>query len=593
MDPQNKNLLKGHLRELFGIPNKLLPKLKYQLKYLYSNNKFKSVSLESLHQIVINLFASDYFPIVSHNIRSDKFNYAVIMGGIAFNMNMASKMSYLKLNTDDIDLKIYTTDINYLKKNEKAVARVLSVFRYAVIIICIYLKQILELIKNFTNTNIIDDINSSKTKKKPFSHKADGKEKGKDKDRNKKKTKKYSKKHMQKKIEKHTQKYSKKQKGGQVNNFLQKGILNDYQIKILLKKKDENNVNKVTEKIDLSNKSYEEIFNILMSLIDDPDLLVTIKSGYNMQYGEILKNKFRLITFSDSKIIYPNKENPAFFSYYLMNNQKKLGKPLEKLMEEYIPMDKIMETKSCGNNCKFTSINSLILDTTLMLSYADLLAYEDLSSGINILVPVGFLFKYYKYLTKYLRLFVIKKYYEGTLNSTFLNSATNLWNYIWKKLKINTSLISETDEINIAYKKILNEFHQNLFINKTLLNEYPELKEPIDEYSILVYYINSSRALFKKVDEKSGHIGESLESITIQMADQELSKHSNIQNGGSLIRLRKILQLDNNYHYEDIELDNPEKGMKINKKLIISKIDNLLHNEINMFQKIKNSISRK
>lgn len=166
MDPQNKNLLKGHLRELFGIPNKLLPKLKYQLKYLYSNNKFKSVSLESLHQIVINLFASDYFPIVSHNIRSDKFNYAVIMGGIAFNMNMASKMSYLKLNTDDIDLKIYTTDINYLKKNEKAVARVLSVFRYAVIIICIYLKQILELIKNFTNTNIIDDINSSKTKKK-------------------------------------------------------------------------------------------------------------------------------------------------------------------------------------------------------------------------------------------------------------------------------------------------------------------------------------------------------------------------------------------------------------------------------------------
>ena len=408
--PQNKNLIKGRLRELFGIPTKLLPKLKYQLKYLYSNNKFKFVSPESLHQIVINLFASDYFPIVSRNIRTDKFNYAVIMGGMAFNMNIPGKMPFLRLDTDDIDLKIYSTDINYLEKDEKAVLRVLSVFRFSVIIICMYLKQILELIKNFANKDTFNRIHSSKTKK-TFLHKKDEKVKDKDKDKEhgknkdhvQKHTKKYSKQHIQQKnvqknVQKNIQKYSKKQKGGTANTFLEKGILNNYQILIQLKKKDEHNINKVVEKLDLSKKSYEDIFNILMSLIDDPDLLVTIKSGYNMQYGEIIKpDKFRSITFSDSKIIYPSKENPAFYSYYLMNNQKELGKPVDKLISENIPIDKIMETQSCGNNCKFTSINSLILDTTLMLSYADLLAYEDLSTNSTVLVPVGFLFKYYKY----------------------------------------------------------------------------------------------------------------------------------------------------------------------------------------------------
>ena len=509
---QNKKLIKGRLKELFEIPNKLLPKLKYQHQYLYSNNKYKFVSPESLHRMVINLFTTDYFPIVSRNIRTDKFNYAVIMGGIAFNMNMPAKMPFLKIDTDDIDLKIYTTDINYLEKNEQAVLRVLSVLRFVVIIICMYLKQILELIKNFAT----DSINSSKTKK-ISSHKKDGKEIKKQ--HIGKHIQKYSKKHIQqnikkdikKDIKKNIKKYSKKQKGGKANNFQEKGILNDYKILILLKKKNDDNIHKVTEKLDLSKKSYEEIFSLLMSLIDDPDLLITIKLGYNMKYGDIKKPKrIRLITFSDSKIIYPSKEHPAFYSYYLLNNKKELGNTIEKLVGKFIPIDKIIETKSCGNNCKFTSINSLILDTTLMLSYADLIAYEDLTTDSNILVPVGFLFKYYKYLTKFLRLFVVKKYYEGTLNDKFLNAAKTLWTYVWKNLKINTTLI-EKDEKNISYKKILNEFHQNLFINKTLLNNYPELNEPIEEYSIMVYYINNSRALFKKVDDKSGHTGESLE----------------------------------------------------------------------------------
>ena len=65
------------------------------------------------------------------------------MGGTAFNMNIPTKMGFLKVDTDDIDLKIYTTDINYLEKNTKALNRVLSVFRFTLIIMCFYLKQIM------------------------------------------------------------------------------------------------------------------------------------------------------------------------------------------------------------------------------------------------------------------------------------------------------------------------------------------------------------------------------------------------------------------------------------------------------------------
>jgi hypothetical protein len=104
-----------------------------------------------------------------------------------------------------------------------------------------------------------------------------------------------------------------------------------------------------------------------------------------------------------------------------MNNPKNIGKKIETLVNEYIPIDKIIETKPCGNNCKFTSTKTLILDTALMLSYADLLAYENLETSCKVLVPVGFIFKYYKYLTKYLRLFVIKKYANNTLSENFLN----------------------------------------------------------------------------------------------------------------------------------------------------------------------------
>lgn len=562
----NKNKqpeLRGRLRELFGIPSKLLPKLKYQIKNAYSNPRIKSITPEILHKIIIDLFASDYFPIISRNIHIDKFNQAVIMGGVAFNQNVPAKMPFLKLDTDDIDLKIYTTDINYLEKNEKALYRVLSVFRFSVIIMCMYLKQILELIIYLTNDLIKDN-----TSKKHHQH-------------------------TKKTIDKN--KKTKKQIGGMLD-FVGKGLLNDYQINILLKKKNENNVNETISKLELTNMTYSQIFNEIMYSIDDADLLITNKIGYNLRYGDVIKpGKFRTITFSDSKVIYPNKENPAFYSYYLLHNKKDVNKTIEQLINANLSIDKLMDTKTCGNNCKYISYNTLITDTVLMLSYADLLYYENLELNGKVLVPVGFLFKYYKYLTKYIRLYVIKKYYENKLNTDFLNAAKKLWLYSWNNLKVITSPLGETNDINIAYKKLLNEFHQNLFINKSLLNEYPELKEAIDDYTTIAYYINTSRALFKEIDSKSKHTGETIESITIQMAEHELSKSiSKIHNGG----VRKAqstattIRLKDDMDYEDMDLDNLEKGNKITKKIIISKIDKLMSEEITKLDMIEKRISR-
>lgn len=594
--------LKGRMRELFGIPNKLLPKLKYQIKDLYVNPRYRNIAPELLHKIAINLFASDYFPIVSRNIRIDKFTFSVIMGGIAYNMNVPFKMPFLKVDTDDIDLKIYTTDINYLEKNEKSVNKVLAVLRFTVIIICMYAKQILELIKQITsefsssskaNAKTIHKNTIKQHKSKFKIHqkkytKNKGQSKGKGKISNKL-TKKYGKPVQQHKQQhkQHKQQHKqinqkKPQNGGAPVKF--GSFLNDYNILVQIKKKNENNVNEIIEKLDLTTMSYSDIFSTIMAKIDDPDVLVTNKISYNIQYADgKIHNKFRSITFSDTKIIFPNKENPAFYAQYLMNNPKDVGKKIDTLVNEYIPIDKIIETKPCGNNCKFSSVKTLLLDTTLMLSYADLLAYEKLETTGKVLVPVGFLFKYYKYLTKYLRLFVIKKYANGTLNDNFLNQSKQLWTYVMTNLKINTSQVSETDEINISYKKILNEFHQNLFINQSLLNNYPDLKESINEYSNMVYYINNSRALFKDLDSKSKHVGETLESITIQMAEHELSKSSSKHFGGSNIYSGgnvKRFTLQSATNYDDLELDNLEKNQKITKQIIISKVNNLIHDEI-------------
>jgi hypothetical protein len=571
LNKDKQHELGGRLRELFGLPPKLVSMLKYQIKFVNENPRIRMLSPEIIQKMIISLFATEYFPVVSRNIRIDKFNQSVIMGGVAFNLNVPGKMPFLKLDTDDIDLKIYTTDINYLEKNEKAMYRVLSVLRFSVIIICMYLKQILELIKKFTTSYLPQNKQHSKHHTNKFPNKFPNK------------------------------RTKQKQLGGSVKKtrvskkVINKGILNEYKIIVLLKKKNENNVNETIDKLELTEMTYSDIFNKIMNSIDDVDLLITNKIGYNMIYGNVIKpGKFRMITFSDTKVIYPNIEHPAFYSYYFMNNKREIGKTIDQLIHQKIHIDKIMETNICGNNCKYISINTLLIDTTLMLSYAELLAYEKLENNGKVLVPVGFLYKYYKYLIKYVRLFVIKKYNNGTLNDKFLNSAKKLWTYSLDNLKNTTSQISETDELNISYKKLLNNFHQNLFINKTLLTDYPELKEAIDEYSMIVYYINHSRALFKEIDSKSKNMGESIESITIQMAEQELSKStSKMHDGGAKSsNSRKSITLLDDVSYNDIELDNPITKQKINKKTIMNKINKLINDEITILDTIETHISK-
>lgn len=551
----NKIAIKGRLKELFGIPNKLLPKLKKQLHDVYVNIKIKKITPDLLHRIVVNLFSNDFFPSVSHNIHTDKNNYAVIMGGVAFNMNIPAKLPFYKLETDDVDLKIYTTDINYLKVNSRTNIRVLSVFKFSIIICCMYLKQILEYMKTISineshiskyshtqkqhvKTHIKPHVKPHHKHIKPDANTKDGKPGYKIKYH--KHTKNKSGGGYGDSVVGDGKKSMKTEKPGSKNikakKFADKGELNDYKIFVQLKKKNELNINKVIETIELTSIDYTSIFNKIMTIIDNPDLLITIKIVYNISFNSNIniKSNSKKLTFSDSQIFYPNKEHPGFYAYYLMNNKQNLGKSLETLIHENIPIDKIMETKSCGNNCRYLSIKTLLVDTALMLSYADYLAYEDLdnskkSKSTDIFVPVGYLFKYYKYLTKYLRLFIIKKYYEGTLNGKFQNDATKLWQYVMKNLNINTSLI-ENDPINISFKKILNKFHQNLFVNQSLITEYPLLQEVVDTYATTVFYINSSRALFKNIDNTSGHSGKTLESITIQLADKALLQSTHTHN---------------------------------------------------------------
>ena len=540
------NEIDDKLKVLFGISSKIIPKLVKLIKDLYINTKYKTVSPEAIHRVIINFFANDYYPLVSKNININKYNYPVISGGIAFNINIPAKLSFYKIDTEDVDLKIYTTSINYIEKTEK----VLPIFQNSIIIICVYLKQVLELIKIIindfdlqTNKKKVNTVNIVKTVKykpihklkkikytqkvKPIAHKSIE----------------HKPKYIKTKIAKPLKNIAGSVGGGNdIIDIYSKGILSKYQIKMQIKKRNDYKINEVVDNIDLTNitYSYSNLFDKIVNIINDPDLLITIKVGYVMRNNN-KATKIRNITFSDTEIYYPCNKYPTFYAYYLMNNHIDLNKTIEQLINYYIPLDKIMETKSCGNNCKYLSIKTLLLDTTLMLSYADLLAYENLPGVNDItdndskhskhskhsnLVPMRLLYKYYKYVIKYLRLFIIKKYYEGKLTGKFQSDANRLSSYVWQHFNIQTSIKSETEKVNIEYKILVHNFHQNLFINKTLLKEYPELIELVNEYTIMTYYINKSRSLFKALDDKSGHSGETLESLTIQMADQELSKRS-------------------------------------------------------------------
>ena len=583
--------IKGKLQELFGLPHKLIPKAKYlyktletrlnESKVVKTTKQFgkKSVMMnphEEIHKIVIDLFGSEYYPIISKNIRIDEFNTTIIMGGVSYNMNIPNKMGFLKLDTDDFDLKIYTTSINYtnkdinksekeipkqtqeqrkkMKENMEAVNKVLSVFKFSVLVICMYLKQIFYLLNTFTKTDKEKD-----------------KEKDKDKDKEKDKVDLQS-------------------------------VIKNYELQVQFKKKPKNaKIFELIETIDITKLSYTELYSKIINSINNVDLLITNKITYEIKPG-----KTRNITFSDCKIVYSSIESPAFYSHYLESNELEVNKSLEQLINTRIPVSKIMDMNSCSNNCRFMSIKSLLIDTVIMLSYADLLVYEKLESGGEILVPAGFIFKYYKYLAKFIRLLVIKKFNSGKLQGSFFESAKALWQYaltdVRRKAAQLKANLDEYDKINITYKAFLNEFHQNLFHNRTILiKQYPILLEIAEEYERIVFFINRSRHLFRELNAISHN--DTIESVAIQFAEKEMSKSkslssmvSNIMsktlssggsNGGGIDHnnksgsrtgSRSIILTNDNHSYNDIEPHQINLGSKIRK---------LMKDEINFYSKLQ------
>ena len=344
---------------------------------------------------------------------------------------------------------------------------------------------------------------------------------------------------------------------------------------------------------------YEDTYKLIMSKLEDPDIMITTKISYSIKYINIVLpyniNNLKSIIFSDTKIIYPNVQNPSFFSYYFMNNKNMnmnmnmdmdMNMNLESLLQKNINISEIIGTKQCSNNCRYISLKCLQVDIIYMLRFAEILDLEELSKGI-IIVPVESLYKYYKYMIKYIRLHIIKKFFSGTLanNKNFVNSARKLWKYVENNLNKTTSQFGETLPINIIYKKIISDFHQAFFIKKTMFPEYSDLSEIVDDYNNTIKYINKSCILFKN----KKHNENTLESISINFADRQMGgQMDGRMDGGSKVSKKQSIILHNNVEFDDMILDNTP--LMQTKKNILQQVHTILKNEINFLGKLSNSI---
>jgi hypothetical protein len=594
--------IEGRFKGIYEFQTNLITKIQHKMHELYINSNIRNPVLTSqIQKIIIELFIDEYYPLVSRNIKTDNHNIAVIMGGSAYNMNIPTKMiNRLYTPTDDIDMKIYTTDINSISTNSSKISHVLSIFKYLIVIICFYVKQIVTAMIEYSR-NAFERMEPfvkhtiKKTHNKTIIFNSTKSHISKSKSKSKSRTKK-----------------TQLQDGGEYKNtniikLKQRrfGILKSYKIKIQIKKGIEKEI------IDITDLSYEDTYKLIMLKLNDPDIMITTKISYSIKHINLsvpYYNNISTITFSDTKIIYPSIKNPSFFSYYFMNNtnnknQINLDITLDKLLKQNINISNIINTKPCKNNCRFISVKCLQVDIIFMLRFAELLTLEDLSKGV-IVVPVDSLYKYYKYLIKFIRLHIIKKYFNGTLanNKNFMNASQKLIRYVDNNLKKETSIFGETVPINIIYKNIINNFHQAFFIKKTMFPEYNALSELVDDYNNTVYYINKSCLLFKNLDDKQKQNGETIDSISIQFADNQ--PHDNINDGvkGSMegdmsggSKKTKII-LHDNYSFEDPELDNhliikdtkTHKYSEKENKIIIEKIHKMLKNEINFLEKLSN-----
>ena len=383
------------------------------------------------------------------------------MGTKAFNMHIPDKLKFLKVDTDDIDLKIYTTELHYDKsKNDfRKTKNVISLFRYIIIVLFIFMKQIIHEIIDYTQLLFTKEKHNSEHK--------------------------------------------------QINiNQKHYGIMKTYKLSIQIK--NNKDIQNNQENIDLTDLSYDDIYKLIFTKINDIDLLITSKIKYNIKYSNIIKvPKIRsTFTFSDTKIYYPNLyENTTFYAHYLLNKHKYKNAMAKKLNDLTlhnldkldININEIIKVKNCNRyslNCNYIAIDALKLDLILMLQYAEFINNEE----NTIIVPISSLFKYIKYFKKYLYLFIIIKFYNKTLTKEYIQISIKLLLFIQSLLiNYNTDPINNNSIKNKNYKKILNKFHQDFFINKTMFPEYNLLKNVVDDYNHIKIYINKSRYLFQEL----------------------------------------------------------------------------------------------
>ena len=488
----------------FGITPKLIKLLHKSLYNLYSNSNSKNiVKPRSIHYIINNLFINEYYPIVSRNYNINNKTMAVIMGTQAFNMNIPNKLkNILYKDTDDIDLKIYTTELHYNKSSNTNIhiKNVLSLFRYIIITLLFFMKQIIAEIIEYTNNIFVPTISHYKEKKLKYSNKTKT---------NKTKTNKTKTKTNK------TKKLS--QKGGIIktlslikHNKTNYGMLKHINIILQIKKPYSKETTKETtqEDIDITNLSYDEIYNLVFLKINDIDILITTKIKYKIYYSKLLKkaNFQESITFSDTKIYYPNMfENTTFYAYYLLNN--KARDTLDTLYKKNIDIEHIIKLNKCGNNCNYIAIKSLQIDLIIMLQYAEFINNENYDNNY-IIVPISALFKYSNYFIKYISLSMIIKFYNKTLNKYYMYDMLKLFQYIKTKITDKTNIKPEITPKNIIYKKNLNDFHQAFFIKQTMFPEYEIFRECVDDYNNIKQYINKSRLLFTDLYKKYNKIND-------------------------------------------------------------------------------------
>ena len=476
----------------YGIPSTLISIYHKQLYYFYKNlSSNKKVSPEDIHTIIREFFINYYYPFISKNLDTDKQTMVVIMGSVAFNMNIIDKnLKFLKFPTQDIDLKLYTTLLHYdkTKQDKQKVKKVMSVFKYILLVITMFMKQIIHETMTFFKTMFEETKPNYKKSKKNI--------------KNNEQSGGFT--NTEFKLLEHKKKYN--------------GILTRMAITLQIKNKNENedisknNIDEGSLKnaIDITTISYDDLFNTIMNKINTIDLLITTKIKYSIKTTTL---KTMALTFTDSQIKYPSLlDNSTFYSYYLLDNKNILDTSkqvitLDKLYRSINNVNDIVKVNKCKDNynskCNYIALNSLKVDLILMLQYAEFINTERYDETINIIVPIGALFKYYKYLTKYLKLYIVIKYSNKPLDKHYNNVILNFTKYINNTLSnLKTNITPEDTIFNIEYKIRLNQIHQDLFINQSILKEHEELREAVDDYNHIKKYINKSRFLFKDEYEK-------------------------------------------------------------------------------------------